>query len=93
MLQRQCSKGGEQVKKEYRKPWLWYENFQLSQSIASGCEGIANFTEGMCSVTLTGPGYNLVLFSDTNICRDTPPNPDDYLCYHAPTEGNNVFSS
>ena len=47
----------------------------------------------MCSVTLTGPGYNLVLFSDTNICRDTPPNPDDYLCYHAPTEGNNVFSS
>ena len=81
------------MKKAYCKPSLWYENFQLSQSIASNCEGIANFTEGMCSVTLEGPVYSLVLFNDPSICINSPPNPDDYLCYHAPTEGNNVFSS
>ena len=81
------------MKKEYRKPQLWYEDFQLSQSIASGCEGIATYAEGLCTVILEGPGYSLTLFSDPAICFDSPPNPDDYLCYHAPTEGNNVFSS
>ena len=81
------------MKKEYRKPELWYEDFQLAQSIASGCEGIANFQEGMCAVSLKGEGYDLLLFVDPNVCRDVPPNPDDLLCYHAPSEHNNVFSS
>ena len=80
------------MKKAYRKPELWYEDFQLSQTIASGCEGIANFTEGHCQVILEGPGYSIVLFN-ADTCPDSPPNPDDYVCYHAPTEGNNVFSS
>lgn len=81
------------MKKEYRKPKLWYENFQLSQTIASGCSAIANFAEGMCSVTIEGPGYSIKLFSDQVICENSPPNPDDYVCYHAPAEGMNVFSS
>ena len=81
------------MRKIYQKPELYYDNFSLSQSIAAGCEGIANFAEGHCSVTLSGPGYDLTLFHDSQICVDSPPNPDDYLCYHAPTEYNNVFSS
>ena len=81
------------MRKRYQKPALRYESFRLSQSIASGCEGIANFAENQCSVTLTGPGYSLTLFHDSQICVDSPPNPDDYLCYHVPSENNNVFSS
>ena len=81
------------MKKEYQKPKLYYENFQLSQSIAAGCEGLANFVENQCTVTLTGPGYTLVLFNNESICVDSPPGADDYVCYHAPTEFNNVFSS
>ena len=82
------------MKKEYRKPELWYEDFQLSQSIASSCEGIANFGEDLCSVTLKGEGFELVVFTDPYVgCIYTPPNPDDFLCYHAPSEGNNIFSS
>ena len=83
------------MKKTYKKPELWYEDFRLSQSIAAGCEGIANYAEGQCSVTLKDPNnhYNLVLFMQTAICKHVPPNPDDYVCYHAPSEGNNVFSS
>lgn len=81
------------MRKKYQKPELYYESFALSQSISSGCEGIANFAEDICSVTLKGPGYDLTLFHDSQICFDSPPNPDDYLCYHAPSEFNNVFSS
>lgn len=81
------------MRKKYQKPELYYESFMLSQSIASGCEGIANFAENQCSVTLSGPGYELSLFHDSQICSDSPPNPDDYLCYHAPAENMNVFSS
>lgn len=81
------------MRKKYQRPELCYESFQPVQSIASDCEGIANFAENQCSVTLSGPGYNLTLFYDSQICVDSPPNPDDYLCYHAPAENMNVFSS
>lgn len=81
------------MKKEYQRPELFYESFSLCPAIAAGCEGIANFAENACSVTLKGEGYELVLFHNTAICRDCPPNADDYLCYHAPTENNNIFSS
>lgn len=81
------------MKKEYQRPELFYESFSLCSAIAAGCEGIANFAENQCSVTLSGPGYSLSLFHDSQICSDTPPNADDYVCYHAPSENNNVFSS
>lgn len=80
------------MKKEYQRPELYYESFSLCSAIAAGCEGIANFAENACTVTLKGEGYELVLFN-SSICLDSPPNADDYLCYHAPSENNNVFSS
>ena len=82
------------MKKAYKKPELWYEDFRLSQSIAAGCEGIANYAEGLCTVTISDPenGYDIVIFT-AGVCEFTPPNPDDWVCYHAPHEGKNVFSS
>ena len=61
------------MKKEYQKPELYYESFQLAQSIASNCEGIANFAENACSVTLEGPGYQLTLFMMTRSVMIRPP--------------------
>ena len=80
------------MRKTYHKPKLWYEDFRLSQSIAAGCMGIANYAEGQCTVTYEGPGYKFELFS-AGTCPDSPPNPDDYVCYHAPYDGMNVYSS
>ena len=81
------------MKKKYQRPELYYESFALCSTIAAGCEGIANFAENACTVTLEGEGYKLVLFNSNTVCLDSPPNADDYLCYHAPTENNNIFSS
>lgn len=81
------------MKKKYQRPELYYESFALCSTIAAGCEGIANFAENACTVTLRGDGYELVLFNSNTVCLDSPPNADDYLCYHAPTENNNIFSS
>ena len=81
------------MKKTYSRPEVSYENFQLSQSIASGCEGIANFAEDMCSVTYKVFGAEAQLFTLSEVCRDNVPRKDDYVCYHAPSEANNVFSS
>ena len=87
------------MRKTYNKPKLWYEDFRLSQSIAAGCEGIANFVEGSCSVTVKIPGPNtdaatlIEVFMSSSVCTFVPPNLDDTVCYHAPNESNNVFSS
>lgn len=83
------------MRKTYNKPKLWYEDFRLSQSIAAGCEGIANFVEGSCSVTVKIPGSNTLieLFMSNSVCSHVPPNPDDSVCYHAPSDGMNVYSS
>lgn len=78
--------------KRYKKPELVYESFALSQDIASGCEGIANFAEGVCSVTVD-VGFPMEIFQNPAVCSNVPPNPDDYVCYHAPSDGNNIFSS
>lgn len=79
------------MKKEYGKPRICYESFTLSNSISSGCEGIANLGEQQCSITI--PGLEYPIFTSTPICEITPPGGNDQICYHVPTDWNNVFSS
>lgn len=81
------------MRKTYHKPKLWYEDFRLSQSIASNCEGIALATEGSCQVHLKGNGYDLKIFTQEISCEFSPPETDDWVCYHAPSDGMNVYSS
>ena len=83
------------MRKTYNKPKLWYEDFRLSQSIASGCEGIALATEGSCAVHWeVTEGVELIVFTEAiQGCEYTTPNPDDLVCYHAPSDGMNVYSS
>ncbi len=79
------------MKKVYRKPEVTYETFRLSESISSGCYGIANLGEGICSVYLPDAGVNV--FNQAGLCEYSGPGFDDAVCYHAPTDWNNVFSS
>lgn len=81
------------MKKAYRAPELYYENFQLAQNISAGCEGIANFEGDNCSITVVDTGFAINIFNQPHICMYTGPGFEDRICYHAPSEMNNAFSS
>lgn len=77
------------MRKAYEKPQIIFDSFELSQSIAAGCEYFSKHEWTKCAVD-TGDGD--IIFSNGD-CKFTPPNPDDYVCYHAPDDSRNVFSS
>lgn len=83
------------MKKNYRKPEILFESFELSQNISAGCELISNQSKFSCA--LTDPEWDdIKIFMDGNgVCDTSAPYPgyDDQLCYHAPTDGYNVHSS
>lgn len=79
------------MKRAYQRPIVCFQNFALSNQVSSGCEGIANSVEFQCSVLIPEFGYEV--FNSENICPVSPPGVDDYICFHAPTDENNVYSS
>lgn len=79
------------MKRVYRKPALIYDSFEMSTNIAGNCEGIANFAENFCSVTIN-IGFDIEVFNNSN-CEWTGPQAEDMVCYHAPSDSNNVFTS
>lgn len=81
------------MKKEYRAPDLFYESFQLAQNISAGCEGIANFDGASCSIQITDTGVSINIYSQTGVCDYTGPGYEDMICYHAPSQFQNAFSS
>lgn len=83
------------MKKSYVKPQVYFENFQLSASIAGDCEAIVkNQSKGTCGYEMTG---GVVLFTGTDSFCNFPivdgSNKYDDLCYHGPYTNNNVFGS
>lgn len=79
------------MKKTYHTPAIYYESFQLAQNISVGCEGIANFDGRGCSIDVTE--LNINIHVDVGVCQYTGPTTDDMICYHAPSDMNNAFSS
>lgn len=81
------------MKKQYVKPELYFENFELSTNIATGCATIVNNQEGTCTYTVSVNGIEgNVFLSNTQGCVYT--NPDDAgICYNVPEGNNKVFSS
>lgn len=82
------------MKKNYEKPEIMFDSFELSQSIAGGCELIqTNQAEKSCPINIPdfGPGYTW--FADLLTCYATPPGPNDSICYHVPSDAYNVYSS
>ena len=82
------------MKKAYNKPQIVFDSFELSQSIAAGCEIITKLpSENACGVVLPGDrGPTFV--SEMTGCKRTEVDGDyNGICYHVPNDANNVFSS
>lgn len=87
------------MKKVYEKPLIMFEDFTMSTNIAGDCEGepVGNPSRGTCAVIGTG---DIFIFSGTVTECDYKPEDMggeadkwDGLCYHVPTEYNNLFNS
>ena len=78
------------MKKTYEKPRICYESFALSDRISSGCVGISNLGEYQCAIWL--PDAGISIFMIDMVCEFQPTD-GDTICYNAPTEWNNVYSS
>ncbi len=86
------------MKRSYTKPEILFEDFTLSVNIAAGCEVIADHGMDECGYNVDKDfGLEFYVFT-TQIagCQNAQLNPNeayDGLCYHNPSELNNVFSS
>lgn len=80
------------MKKKYVKPQILITSFELSESIATGCEQISNSAAYMCAVEDAEAELTYIT-NEISGCSYVPPNPDDVVCYHAPSDSNNVFMS
>lgn len=83
------------MKKIYSKPEIAFESFAACTSIAAGCEAkpdtLTNYNS--CGLDFSG---EIVFAASLNGCRDTKI--DDYgdyasICYHVPSDQNNIFNS
>lgn len=89
------------MKKTYTKPEIVFESFVLSTNIAGDCEAkaqtFANYSESGCGYLL---GTNIIFGTDLTGCkgddnyRQVEPNTGwNSICYHVPSEANNIFNS
>lgn len=74
------------MKKSYVKPQVYFENFQLSANIATGCGIRVNYQENVCSLI---PGMNL--FTLENNCDYVPE--EHGQCYQTISDENRLFTS
>ncbi len=77
------------MKKAYVKPQLYFENFELSASIAVQCGNPIHYAADSCIDGLGG--FADKIFINPNSCEATP---DEYgFCYHNPTDTTKLFNS
>ena len=81
------------MKKTYSKPEIMFESFAVSTNIAAGCGDMkeyAEFAADACGVTFG----NMVLFFDTiAACKNPVSDGYENICYHNPSDDNNLFNS
>lgn len=83
------------MKKVYKKPEAFIESFTLCTNVAAGCEVKTN----LLTENTYGCGYKygrdgVVVFTDTMGC-DLTEEDGSYndICYHTPSDANNLFNS
>lgn len=83
------------MKKVYSKPEIMFEDFSLNNSITVGCEKIAQAAEYQCAYKVhTSDGTLNIFTSIAGVCDDVEADGGyNGICYHTPTEANNVFTS
>ncbi len=79
------------MKKVYTKPAIVFDSFELAQSIAAGCAIQQSFAEYVCAVKIPGWGDETVYNDGT--CYWTSDDMKSSICYHAPLDTNNVYTS
>ena len=80
------------MKKEYKKPELLFDSFELSMNIAAGCEKKTHtLTDGTCGVIVDGIG--MVFFESITGCTYKGADGDYSICYHNPEDNANLFNS
>ena len=82
------------MKKAYKKPELYFENFELSTSIATGCGvGYNHSNTNFSNARDCNFFYDTdKVFLNTDNCTMTEFD-ENMFCYHVPTANNKVFSS
>ena len=85
------------MKKTYSKPEIYFEDFSLCTSIATGCEIIVpGPSQNQCGYAYEG-GNGQTMFTaqmGTSVCN-IPIDDDETngFCYHVPVQSNNLFNS
>lgn len=76
------------MKVNYIKPTIYFESFELSQSIAAGCKFLTEDKEGS-EILDPEIGAIYVMGADGPACGVS----GDSICYHTPVNSTGVFSS
>ena len=78
------------MKKVYTKPEIFFDSFELSQSIAAGCELIAsNLARYSCPLTPKDLGEDYTIFVQGACIYEG----QDTICYDVPQADYNVYTS
>ena len=79
------------MKRKYEAPVVSFEDFELSTSIAAGCDFKTNHQKDMCAYEPTG---RFIFVDGVNDCK-TIPEDGTYngMCYHVPNEYTQLFTS
>lgn len=78
------------MKKEYKKPELLFDNFELSVSIAGDCGSKTQTpSRNQCGIDI---GSEILFSSGMNVCNTKIEDSTEY-CYHVPTDANRMFNS
>ena len=80
------------MKKTYVKPQVYFEDFQLSASIAATCPVVnQNHGSGECGVPF---GPDIYFWGDIGGCKKKVDNDGDMnICYYSPVENRKLFNS
>lgn len=79
------------MKKQYVKPAMFSEAFDICDSIAAGCRIAVGSTRDSCGYSdPTLPG---VIFIAGGVCTMVPPGDNDQVCYHIYTPETALFDS
>lgn len=80
------------MKKVYTKPAILFDSFELSQSIAAGCEIITGYARNVCAYELR-TGQNIFLEGISDCTTIEAGGEYNGICYHVPIDTNNLFTS
>lgn len=83
------------MKKTYMKPEIMFDDFSLNTNISAGCEIITdNQSKNSCAY-LFGRDQNPVFSYSIAACvyKENPDEEYDDICYHVPSDNNNLFNS